>query len=680
MRRSLGPLLAPLLLAIPWVAGSAHAQVLDEPSAAMRLLRQTPWTTPDDPELSLTVRVTNDGQTTITDPVIGWSLGPRVTSRVQYETSLREGPSYAASADSDPLPSDLSIGESALVRISIDVSETGGVDPTDSAVYPLQVALRSDAADVEIASLTTAAIHITQDPRRRVLFSWWTEIATPIVFGPDGTLIDEGFEASLAAEAGIVAQVAALEDRVGDGGGDSAFDVVVSPVALDQLRRVSRGYEREDGARVPEDGPVPRIAAETLSRLRTIAASPRVRVHAMPYAAPRLPALLASGLRTHVEAQWRLGDETFERLLGEPPDDTVARPPGLAFDQASVDALFARGATTILGADDSVTRPEQEFDFAPPPVATLATTTGGSMQLLLPDPGAQSLLEDPSFLQDPTLTAQIVLGELATIWKEKPVPPPEEVRGLALDLHPDLPTGIWAGLSRRLAEAPFLEPVNAEDLALRVRPEPAPATLEDDPGTGFSDAYADELVATASRVATFAAILDDPEPEAERLRRAMMYAEASQYVGNEGSGRAWIEAVNGVIDRTFAGIAPDTTRPLTFTSRSGTIPLAMGDPGDRVVNVTVQLASGRVDFLDGSSRTVRLDHANQVVTFDAAFKASGRSSIDVLVVSPNGSVVSRDVLVVNSTALNPIALLITIGAGLVLVGLWSRRLFRRRNT
>ena len=97
------------------------------------------------------------------------------------------------------------------------------------------------------------------------------------------------------------------------------------------------------------------------------------------------------------------------------------------------------------------------------------------------------------------------------------------------------------------------------------------------------------------------------------------------------------------------------------------------------MNVTVELASGRVEFLDGNSRTVQLDRANQVITFDAEVKASGRSSIEVFVIAPNGSVVSRGVLVVNSTAINPIALMITIGAGLVLVGLWARRLFRRRN-
>jgi len=60
--------------------------------------------------------------------------------------------------------------------------------------------------------------------------------------------------------------------------------------------------------------------------------------------------------------------------------------------------------------------------------------------------------------------------------------------------------------------------------------------------------------------------------------------------------------------------------------------------------------------------------------------SAGTSSIDVIVLSPNGIVIAQAELIVRSTAINPIALVITVGAGLVLVGLWSRRLFRRRNT
>jgi hypothetical protein len=674
MPSSRGPRVVLSLLSILWIASPAHAQ--EPPSALIRLIGQTAWTTPEEPLLRITLRIINDGGATITDPVVGWTLGPKVTSRVQYETALDEGPVFPASAETVPVLANLAPGASKEVKIRIDTSETGGIDQDDSGVYPLQLELRSQ--DQPIAAVTTAAIHISQPPRKPVLFSWWTEVATPVAFGPDGRMIDPGFEAVLQSRGGVVAQVDAIAHLLRTDPG-TPVDVVISPAALDQLRQARDGYERSDGTSVAADAPAPRAADETLANLVEIAGDPSARLHAMPFAAPRLPALLSPGLRAHLEAQWQMGDEAFQRILGERPDPAVARPPGLAFDQASVDLLEARGVTTFLGAADSVERPPQPNDFAPLPAATLRTTSGESVSLLLPDPGAQKLLSDPGLRDDPVLTAQVVLGELATIWKEIPVPRPDVVRGLALDLFPDLPAGVWGQVLRRLAKAPFLQPVPAEELPPGVRPRPLPAALGNAAPEGFSPEYADDLAATGRRVAAFGSILEEPAGEADRLRRSMLYAEASQYVGNEGSGRIWIDAVNGVIDRMFSSLKPDTTRKLTFTSRSGTIPLRMGDPGDRVLNVKIELASSRVDFLDGNTRSVRLDRANQVITFQVEVKAAGPSNIDVLVTSPNGAILSRGVLKVTSTAVNPTALIITMGAGLVLVGLWSRRLFRRRN-
>jgi uncharacterized protein DUF6049 len=681
MSTSRGPRLTLSLLAILWIASTARAQEVGESSAVISLVSQTPWTTTKEPMLRVRVSVRNDGDETIDGPVVGWAIGPRVTSRLKYETALEQGPAFAASADTVPLLGPLSPGDSVEVQIPIDVSEIpASVDPDESGVYPLQLSLRSEDVDHEIAVLTTAAIHIARKPQQQVLFSWWTEITSPVAFAPDGSLVDTGWEATLEAGGGIVTQVEAIADLLSQPRSRAAFDLIVSPAALDQLRQASDGYERSDGQVVEESGIVPRVSAETLDRLRAIVASPRVRVHAMPFAAPRLPALLSSGLRTHLEDQWRLGDETFERILEERPDPTVARPPGLAFDQDSVDVLSARGVSTILGADDSVDRPPQPNDFAPPPAAALSTSSGVGVNLILPDPGTQALLSDPKLRTDPVLGAQAVLGELATIWREQPVPEDDAVRGLALDLPPDLPTAIWGEALERLSDAPFLKPVYAEELPFGVEPEPNPAALEASTTRGFTPLYTDDLAETGDRVAAFASILEGPAEEADRLRRGMLYAEASQYIDHEGSGRVWVEAVNDVIEGTFSRLAPDTSRVLTFTSRSGTIPLRMGDPGDRVVNVKVVLASGRVEFLDDNERTVRLDQANQVITFPVEVKAAGPSNIEVFVVSPNGeAVISQSRLVVRSTAVNPIALIITIGAGLVLIGLWSRRLFRRRH-
>jgi hypothetical protein len=679
MHRSRGPHLAlsllPILSAIVWIASPAHAQ--GEPVATIRLIRQTTYTTPDQPEIRLAIRINNVGDVTIPDARIGWVLGRKVVSRVQYETALADGPSFAAAADTVFQAGDIEPGEATDVAVKIDTSETGAIED-DSGVYPMQLELRS--GDELTASMTTAVIHIFQPPEKPVWFSWWTEVATPIAFGPDGTLIDLGFESTLESGGGIVAQVEALRDLLQAAPTGATVDLIVSPVALDQLERAADGYERADGTMVRSEDAAPLAAAATLERLREIAASPLARLHAMPFAAPRLPALLSTGLGTHLDAHWRVGDETFERILGERPDPTVARPPGLAFDQATVDAMEARGVTTLLGAADTVVRPPQENDFAPPPAATLPTSLGGDVTLLLPDPGAMSLLSDPDVREDPILAAHVLLGELATIWKEQPVPPDDVRRGLALDLSPDLPAAFWQAAVHRLTRAPFLEPAHAGDLSEHVLPPPEPATLGSEPAEVFLSSYTADLVATAQRVNTFGSVVEEPAGEADRLRRGLLYAEASQYIRNEGSGRVWINWVNGVIDGTFEAIAPDTARPLTFTSRSGTIPLRMGDPGARVLSVRVELTSVRVDFLDAGSRPVRITEPNQVITFAAEVKAAGTSRVEVFVRSPDGVELSRAVLVVRSTAINPIALAITIGAGLVLIALWSRRLFRRRQT
>src|SRR5688572_25303272 len=152
MRTSHGPRIALCLFAILWTASPTAAQEPEEPSAVMHLVSQTPWTTSEEPLLRLTVEVRNDGSSTIPAPVIGWSIGPRVTSRLAYEIALEEGPAFAASAATVEVPASLEPGTSVAVPIRIDVSEIPvTVDQDDSGVYPLQLTLRSDDVEHEIA-------------------------------------------------------------------------------------------------------------------------------------------------------------------------------------------------------------------------------------------------------------------------------------------------------------------------------------------------------------------------------------------------------------------------------------------------------------------------------------------------------------------------------------------------
>ena len=124
--------------------------------------------------------------------------------------------------------------------------------------------------------------------------------------------------------------------------------------------------------------------------------------------------------------------------------------------------------------------------------------------------------------------------------------------------------------------------------------------------------YGDDLATTGDRVAAFASILEEPADDSGPAPpHAALRGGIASTSANEGRGAMWIDAVNDV-DRSDVRSASRPTRSgpaHVHVPRRATIPLRMGDPGERVLNVRVELASGRVEFLDGNERPVRLDRA-----------------------------------------------------------------------
>ncbi len=164
-----------------------------------------------------------------------------------------------------------------------------------------------------------------------------------------------------------------------------------------------------------------------------------VHVVVAPFSAPLLPSLASGGLAGDLERQQDLGEAVVADQLGYEAAGSTARPPQGALDDPSLRWLADRGATTVLAQPDTVARPAQPNDFTLLPTARVTTDNGMSLDLVLPDPGVQDLLGDPLLLGDPVRASQAVLGELATIWREQPVPGPqldgtETVRGVALSL------------------------------------------------------------------------------------------------------------------------------------------------------------------------------------------------------------------------------------------------------
>ena len=654
------------------------AAAQDGPRVALELLSQKAWVEPTDDRFSVRVLARNDGAAAVGELDVRLSLGAPFVRRTDYEAWLVPGTQTTALYSTRvAFNGAIEVGAVRQFTVSVDPSTIGLLTRTDHGVYPLQVEVRSGG--VSVASLNTSLVWIVRTPERPVSFAWWAEFDAPLPLDAGGRLADRNFEAAIRPEGALAEQARALADLATRG---VRIDLVVQPALLEQLMRMSDGYERTTGEEIEEGTEGARDADALLDALSRAAQAESVQVLAMPFAGPSLPALLAGGLQVDLEAQRELGDAWTDRALGVTPAVTVARPPGGLLSDEALAWLAANGTRTILADPDAVDRPAQENEFAFPSTATLATTRG-DVTLVLPDPDTQALLERDDMLTDPVRAAQAVFAELAVIWRESPVPPDQPDgtptrRGLALRLPSSMPARLWRQLTGRLASAPFLAPRHAQTHVAEVHPPGSPAQLRDPSTAVFSQSYAADIRRLRRDAAAAASMFTEPNPQLERLRRNLFVAESLAYLGDELTGRTWLDATAAATSLVFDSVTPEI-QIFTLTSREGDIPLLMDDPGDVPIRVIVDLYSNRLRFPEGSRREIELQPGRpQVVTIPVETNGAGNHEIQVVVRAPSGRVVSDQSVEVRSTVLNVIALAVTGAAALVLVALWLRRWFRRR--
>jgi hypothetical protein len=155
----------------------------------------------------------------------------------------------------------------------------------------MRIDLRSAAT--QVAVLDTAVIFVVRTPEVPLLLSTTIELTAPPAFdptdvwstprsrrrSPDGLALSAGGGARQAGE-----RHAGQPHRSGD------------PASLlDQLARMADGYERADGTTVEADADGAARAAAVLTELRHAVSSALVHVSAMPFSAPTIPSLIASG-------------------------------------------------------------------------------------------------------------------------------------------------------------------------------------------------------------------------------------------------------------------------------------------------------------------------------------------------------------------------------------------------
>jgi hypothetical protein len=684
--RRLSPLVLALLFVLLFVlwAPPPSPNAQESPSVRLTLLSQTSWNCPtataDLPpeqagwsclpgrELDLRFRAQNLGTEPIGELAIGVTLYSRVLSRSAYEASLVSDPSIVIDAGTLPREDAIEPGETRDFEVSLSLEQ--GIDPDQSGVYPVKVDLRSGITSV--AELRTPAIFLVREPEIPLGLSWTLVLAHPIVFAPDGTFTDPSLEIALGPGGRLNGEIRALLELASDPTA-APVDVAVSPVLLTQLGRMRQGYEVSVGGetrRVPAGEGGAALAERALENLRTIAAAPNVEVTALPFSAPEIPSLYGGGLGRDVIVQLERGREVASTFVDTEMVEEILRPPGAALDEPTLRGLSAAGIRTLLVGPSTVELPEQPLGFAGPPTTSLGD---GSLAAIVPEPSIDAVLTSV-VADDPLLAAQVLLGELTTIWQEAP----GEERGVGLVMSEDapLPGPFFPPLVRGIATAPWLAPEDAEAFVGTFPPTDA-SILANPSFRRFPTTYVASLRQARRRIDTLRSMLPSASLEPDRLETMLLLAEARQFLISTSDGLAFIDAVKLSVRDTIDDLALETVSSVTLTSESGGVPVTVSNEGPHPLRFLVRLDSpwllneptAALELAPGDSQTVRLQ---------AQLRSTGRFPVHVQMVSRSGRLIAQQRLAVRSTAYNRIALLITIGAALVLVAVWARRFLPSR--
>ena len=660
-----------LALALLSVAVSVPARAQDA-SVVLRLERQTPFASREEPIVDLAVTATNTGDAPLADLSLGLLLGTEVRTRGAEQLSMDPTtPLTALDSETRAQEGSLGPGETRTFETAIDLTAFH-VSQTESLIYPLGIDIRS--GDSVLAELRTPVLFFFQTPMQPLSFAWTIELAPPITFGPDGSFADDTIELAIAPGGRIAEQVASLR-MLADAG--TPVNVVLSPVLVDTLQRMANGY-RVGERQVPAGHGGAAAAQQMLASLRVILNARAFEVSVYPFAAPQLPSMLRSGLGRDLDLQIDRGRDLVGSAMGLTPSSAVARAPDDQLDENAIQRLAADGATTLLGDADTVERPPQPKDFAPPPTAALDLPGGGDpMAVVLPDPGTQAVLASDLVRSDPVLASQQALGALASVWQEEP----GTARGVAVSLTEDLvlPGRFWDAFTRRAAAAPFLEPVGARELVSRIPPTDTSHLLTPS-NASFPSDYVAAIRQERRRIDALRSVLPGEAGLADALSQDLLYAEAGPYVGDPEAGRRWIDAVHARTGAVFARAAPAPDQTFTLASGNTTIPLLMPGSDGPPMTVQIELQSSQLRFPDGAVQETTIGGEDRSLVFRVQATGAGQIPVQVLVRAPNGRILSESTLVVRSTAFNRIAVVITVAAALVLVALWVRRLVARRRT
>jgi hypothetical protein len=649
MRRPLAAAFA-LALAVGLLATSpAWAQEGEGTALVLRLARQTPWVTAEDP---FSVDLVATGADPAAELELVTTLYPAVRTRSAFTQTL-EGTGLGRATRSFPaVPLDESAPTNAdgqltlqfaLPRIDTPSGPTT-LPPLEEGVYPVTFVVRPRGGGTAQATLTTHLVRLPEIDSGVPLDVAWVQplSAPPAASVPEGDAAAAGTQAALAS--------------------------VVEVLTANPLVPVNLDITPETLAAVAQVDP---DTATALGRL----VDDRHPVLVAPYVDVDPSAVVNAGRGDDLAIQRATGEALLFETIGTRGDArtwSVEQP----LTPAALGHLRALGVTRLV-LPETTLAPLTNLRQTLTNPYEVDSGDGITMQGVSADEGLAAHFRDTD---DQVLAAHQLLADLAVIYLDAPaaehgvvVRPPSSWRPSTAFLDAALPALATASILRPVTLDTFL----AEVPVLASRGRPTVRALATDTRVGALPAG--RLAEGATTVDQLASLVDPASGVAEEARLLLLASESARLTSVARAGV--LDQLNGRLNELRGRVRLPAGRTFRLAAREGRIPLTVVNSNDFDVKVDIILSSEKLEFTDepGGQRSSTLlagvvIPARGTLTRAIPVKARASATFSLLAVvrAPAGQELDRSRITITSTAFSGVGIVLSIGAALFLAVWWIR--------
>lgn len=633
------------------------------PSGILRVASISPWVDPTHP-FSVSLQIINSSELDLENLSLSVTVFGRVSSRSQLRQAL-DGtpPTVSLGSVSQSINGTIAPGQQRTVSIEQPGSQLLG-SIARAGVYPVQISLRHSRGT---ETISTAMPYMPTQPLNPLNITWVLPIAAPTVRKVDGAYTQTAIDSLGMPE--LTQQMQVIAARPG-----ANLTLAPDPSLLETLRDLSNGFALSTPGGIehlPAQDLTARTAATLLDELRT-SANVAGEVATVPYAPVDLPSLAQHGLRADALRQVTLGRSIAEEVLGRAPVPSVLVPTNLTVDTTSLNALAPLGITGLVVNPATLpVQPSEPFQpglFGPSHPVALGDS---SVTALLPDAPIAARMQGP---EQGVLLAQAIIAESASSYLELPSLGTERV--LVIDSSVRLAPTTLAAMIDGLSQAPWARMRSASQ-ALTILP-PQGVVL---PVPRFSRPDLPFLAAArTARVAlsTLSSVSVDPLARGDEFDRDILASESAEWQAAPATGVNLARAVRNAVNEMLSRIQVGAGRRVTLTSKSGSVPVTIINQNPFPVRLRIVVASPKVGFPRGTSRTIEVQPPNATIDFTVRARATGAFPLIVRVETPDGiRLIARGSVILRSSAVSAVALLVVAGSTFFLLVAWGRRARRR---